>query len=216
MPTKPNTLPEWATNDLVDDLNGLPNQREPTPEFKASGLNREENLGRQHLNYQFDLLNQWITWIASGMGTTGQIITMPFTTAPEGHLLCDGALYSRDTYSDLFTLANADGLVGDGLLFDWGDQSTTFGVPDLRGQFIRMFDNTGLVDVDRAASGFGLVQADELESHTHTYSNLTTGGGSWDTTSGSPTQAEVFPPTSATGGTETRPTNVALNYFIKY
>jgi microcystin-dependent protein len=50
-------------------------------------------------------------------------------TAPQGYLICDGSEISRTTYSRLF--ANV------GTNFGAGDGSTTFNLPDLRGQFLR-------------------------------------------------------------------------------
>lgn len=58
-------------------------------------------------------------------------VFMPFagTTAPSGYLMCDGSAVSRTTYSRLF------GVIGSN--YGSGDGSTTFNVPDMRGQFIR-------------------------------------------------------------------------------
>jgi microcystin-dependent protein len=71
-------------------------------------------------------------------GSTGSIIgTLPAgmvmyfanSTVPQGWFQCNGAAISRTTYVDLF---NAIGTV-----YGTGDGSSTFNVPDLRGQFIR-------------------------------------------------------------------------------
>ena len=48
---------------------------------------------------------------------------------PAGFLLCDGQAVSRTEYSDLFAAI--------GILYGAGDGSTTFNVPDFRGQFLR-------------------------------------------------------------------------------
>lgn len=53
--------PTWAENDELDPTTGALNKIEPTTEFKLSGLTRNEPLFRGHLNYQFDLLNRWVT-----------------------------------------------------------------------------------------------------------------------------------------------------------
>jgi len=50
-------------------------------------------------------------------------------TAPLGYLLCDGARVSRLAYRDLFTAI--------GTAYGSGDGSTSFNLPDLRGQFLR-------------------------------------------------------------------------------
>jgi len=71
-------------------------------------------------------------------GSTGSIIgTLPAgmvmyfanTTVPQGWLQCNGAVISRATYVDLF---NAIGTV-----YGTGNGSTTFNLPDFRGQFLR-------------------------------------------------------------------------------
>ena len=50
-------------------------------------------------------------------------------TAPDGWLLCHGQALSRTEYADLFAVI--------GTSFGSGDGSTTFNVPDLRGEFLR-------------------------------------------------------------------------------
>jgi microcystin-dependent protein len=51
------------------------------------------------------------------------------TTLPTGWLLCDGSAISRITYSNLFSIISTSHGSGDG--------STTFNLPDYRGQFLR-------------------------------------------------------------------------------
>ena len=144
-----------------------------------------------------------IAWAASAGGVaTGTVVSLATSTEPTGYLECDGAAVSRSTYSDLFsTIASTYGA---------GDGSSTFNLPDLRGEFIRGFDNSRGVDTSRV---FGSAQADELKSHTHSYSraaqnNRADGGSSSMTGYGTNT-------TGATGGSETRPRNIALMYCIK-
>lgn len=132
---------------------------------------------------------------------TGEIKWWPTNTAPSGYLECSGSAVSRTTYSALFAVI--------GTTFGTGDGSTTFNLPDLRGEFIRGWDNGRGVDSGRA---FGSSQSDELKAHTHTETRLTNSGsgrpggndGSIETTN-----------TGSTGGTETRPRNVALMPIIK-
>lgn len=59
---KPSVTPKWATNALVDPVSGTANKLEPNFGLKADGLNYREPLARQHLNYQFDLINKWIEY----------------------------------------------------------------------------------------------------------------------------------------------------------
>lgn len=149
---------------------------------------------------------------------TGSIHLFGMATAPAGYLDCDGAAVSRTTYATLFTAIGTTHGVGDG--------STTFNLPDLRGEFVRGWDDGRGVDTGRT---FGSTQGDELEAHSHLVANSGTGSGGTSgslarqTTTGGDTEyilqgiggtANVYP-TSDTGGTETRPRNVALLYAIK-
>ena len=56
---------------------------------------------------------------------------LPFygTEAPPGTLACDGSEISREAYKELFAVLGTKAGAGDG--------STTFNLPDLRGQFVR-------------------------------------------------------------------------------
>lgn len=147
--------------------------------------------------------------LGGGAGVSiGSIETFAGVAAkiPEGYLLCNGQEVSRATYKDLFDVIGTT----------YGSTSgTTFKVPDLRGEFIRGFDAGRGVDNGRT---FGSWQVDEFKSHNHGFphkyiSTLSTGGGQGTTTSSAgSTPAYVL----NTGGTETRPRNIAMNYIIKY
>ena len=66
-----------------------------------------------------------------GSDSTPVGVILPFggTTAPSGYLMCTGQAVSRTTYAALFAVI--------GTSFGSGDGSTTFNVPDLRGEFLR-------------------------------------------------------------------------------
>lgn len=66
-------------------------------------------------------------------------------TAPDGWLVCDGRALSRTTYSALFNII--------GITFGSGDGSTTFNIPDLRGEFIRGYDAGRGIDNGRVFGG---------------------------------------------------------------
>ena len=59
----------------------------------------------------------------------GSILPYGGTTAPNGWFLCQGQTLSRTEYADLFKAI--------GTSFGAGDGSTTFKIPDLRGEFLR-------------------------------------------------------------------------------
>ena len=129
----------------------------------------------------------------------GQVNFFATSSAPAGFLKCSGQAVSRTTYAALFTAI--------GTLYGVGDGSTTFNLPDLRGEFVRGWDDGRGVDSGRS---FGSAQTDGFKSHSHTFqksasSNNTT--GSFVTTANN---GVVTVTTTETGGAETRPRNVAL------
>lgn len=86
-------------------------------------------------------------------------------------------------------------------------------VPDLRGEFIRGWDDGRNVDVDRTLLS---AQAQSIQPHTHSYtapisdfSPYAGGNSSGSIPSG------VAATTGSTGTTETRPRNVALMFIVK-
>lgn len=141
---------------------------------------------------------------ASGGVTVGAVIPFPTNTLPTGYLRCNGAAISRTVYADLFAAV--------GTTYGIGDGSTTFNLPDLRGEFIRGFDDGRGVDVGRL---IGSAQADELKSHTHASSAFSSNSDELLATGGV-TAANNGTSTGSTGGTETRPRNIAMLYCIKY
>lgn len=139
---------------------------------------------------------------------TGNVAYFAVQTAPTGYLKANGAAVSRTTYAALFAAI--------GTTFGAGDGSTTFNLPDLRGYFLRAWDDGRGVDSGRA---FGSSQNDDFKSHSHTVrvqQSIAGGGGyiraSETSTNGSADLSLV----NATGGTETRPKNIALLACIKY
>lgn len=128
-------------------------------------------------------------------------------TAPTGWLECDGSSIAVASYPDLHAAIG----------YTYGGSGASFNLPDLRGEFIRGWDHGRGVDSGRAQ---GSSQADLLKSHNH----ITVEAGSWPYGSTTPnevsgatytaaSQAQAY--TSSTGGTETRPRNVALMHCIK-
>ena len=90
----------------------------------------------------------------------GSIFCRAFSVVPAGYLECNGAAVSRTTYSALFALI--------GEYYGAGNGSTTFNLPDLRGEFIRGFDNGRGVDSGRS---IGTLQTADNRSHSHGYTN---------------------------------------------
>ena len=93
---------------------------------------------------------------------TGSVHLMATTTAPSGYLKCNGAAVSRTTESALFAII--------GTTWGEGDGSTTFNLPDLRGEFVRGWADNGSVDSGRS---FASSQSDQNKQHNH---GVTDGG----------------------------------------
>lgn len=138
----------------------------------------------------------------------GSVIYMCANTIPSGYLKANGALISRLAYPALF------GVIGTS--FGVGDGSTTFALPDLRGQFVRGFDDGKGLDVSRS---FGSFQSDSFKSHSHAFPyGPNSGGGVYalNSTYNAIPLTGYTGATQVSGGTETRPVNIALLALIKY
>lgn len=72
----------------------------------------------------------------------GQVAFYGMSSAPTGWLKANGAAVSRTTYAALFAAI--------GTTYGGGDGSTTFNLPDLRGEFPRGFDDGRGVDAGRS------------------------------------------------------------------
>ena len=151
----------------------------------------------------------------------GQVAFFAKNTAPSGWLKANGAAVSRTTYAVLFAVIDTT--------FGAGDGSTTFNLPDLRGEFPRGWDDGRGVDSGR---GIGTAQNDAFQGHWHqkwdaAYNQHSQGGSTFGAESPSgntaqgPNDAVRGAVTDGVNGTprtaaETRPRNVALLACIKY
>ncbi|WP_157783643.1 tail fiber protein, partial [Bradyrhizobium liaoningense] len=165
----------------------------------------------------------WQPWQSMGPVPVGSTIWVNGITAPPGYIKENGALLSRATYPALYAYGAASGnMVSEASwsansgAFSTGDLSTTFRIPDSRGEFIRGYDDGRGVDSGRV---LGARQADDLKSHTHSVAGGTIGGTINGLSDGSNRGTPIAPaPISinSTGGTETRPRNIAKLACIKY
>lgn len=169
----------------------------------------------------------WPINITGSAGPIGHVAAYAGNVVPLGYLECNGAAVSRTTYVNLFGVC--------GILYGAGDGTTTFNLPDLRGRFIRGWDDSAGVDVGRALGSYqadlvgpitdpGHTHTDAGHTHSDTGANSTFGGtsgpDSMQSWSGTHTTGSGFADiqssyTGITGGTETRPKNVAMMYIIK-
>ncbi|UAY96165.1 phage tail-collar fiber domain-containing protein [Dickeya dadantii] len=133
----------------------------------------------------------------------------PQATAPAGWLKCNGQAFDKTRYPRLAQVYPS------GVL------------PDLRGEFIRGWDDGRGVDTGRA---LGTLQSDEIKEHLHFISAKFAGGSGtssaisaqmgFDSQSGPAngtlrTYGVENLDLSAAGGSETRPRNIAFNYIVR-
>lgn len=161
--------------------------------------------------------------ISSASVSTSAIMAFPTSTPPTGWLECNGSEPSRTTYAALFTVI--------GTTYGDGNGSTTFNLPDYRGEFLRGWDHgTGndpdaISRTDRGDSttgdNVGTKQVDGFAAHTHsgTYNYFRPDGIGSDeyrllALKGATASAEHA--ILSDGGLETRPRNVNVMYCIKY
>lgn len=88
----------------------------------------------------------------------GSIILSTSATVPEGYLVCDGSAISRDLYSELFEVI--------GTTYGAGDGSSTFNLPDLRGQ-LPMGLYAGSTLGDTLGEETHILTDGELAAHSH-------------------------------------------------
>ncbi|EFI4694686.1 phage tail protein [Escherichia coli] len=125
----------------------------------------------------------------------GVPVPLPSVTPPTGWLKCNGAAFSAEEYPELAKVYPTNKL------------------PDLRGEFIRGWDDGRGID-----SGRTLLSAQDgsIEAHGHDYNGViyTSSGPSWaNTTDAGHLAYSGF--TSSYGGSETRPRNIAFNYIVR-
>lgn len=157
--------------------------------------------------------------VGSGSGApVGSEMLWPLATPPTGYLEEDGSAISRTTYAALFAVI--------GTSYGPGDGSTTFNLPDARGEHIRIWDHGAGRDPDAASrtdrgdgttgDNPGTRQADQIESHTHTVTQAIFNGNHSSPTGGTYARIASATTTGATGGNETRGRNVYRMMIIKY
>ncbi|EFB9234531.1 tail fiber protein [Escherichia coli] len=132
----------------------------------------------------------------------GVPVPWPSATPPTGWLKCNGAAFSAEEYPEL------------------AKAYPTNKLPDLRGEFIRGWDDGRGADNGRVLLS---TQDDAFKSHSHNF-DRSWGLKNFDPTAGfdvvtadvsgeivnQPTRSTV-----AVGGSETRPRNVAFNYIVR-
>jgi len=162
--------------------------------------------------------------IAPASDFVGMVAAFAEAASSSNWLLCDGSAVSR-------TGINIPLFASLGTAYGVGDGSTTFNLPDYRGEFLRGQDIGAGNDPDAAArtdrgdgttgDNVGTRQAGEVNSHQH---DVQATGRTFSTFSGT-NSFEFENPlgnngtlvsdfVNAAGGNETRPRNVNVRYYI--
>ena len=165
----------------------------------------DANVTDAKLAATLNLSSKTVTLPATISLPAGAVMSFAMNSAPAGWLAADGSNVNRTTYASLFSAISTTYGVGDG--------STTFALPDLRGYFVR---GSGTNSDGTASGTFGAKQADELKSHSHNFGTATE---IRHTVTGGPSNIRTGWERGAigsTGGTETRPKNIAMLYCIKF
>jgi microcystin-dependent protein len=163
--------------------------------------------------------------LATQLNPTGSIIMSPLsniqTTSGNKYLLCNGQNVSRTTYSILFTAI--------GTTFGVGDGSTTFGVPNYQGLFLRGMGSQTINSTAYTGVSVSSAQQDAVQNHTHlpqtgsyllTTSSASSTGGYGSQFPATKPDTSNFANTGlmATGRNdtnETRPVNLCVYYYVK-
>ncbi len=165
---------------------------------------------------------------------TGIVQIWTTITPPLGYLECNGAAVGRTGFPDLFALI--------GVTYGAGNGSTTFNVPDYRGEFLRGWAHGTTNDPDKASrtnrgdgvtgDNIGTKQSSVFKAHLHgLFGTSKTGNhsgiGRVNGRAIGATSSEFEPQfrtilagtggdvMSTEGGSETRPRNVNVMYIIK-
>jgi phage-related tail fiber protein len=158
---------------------------------------------------------------SNGIFPTGGIIFCAYNKIPQGYLKANGASLLTTTYSDLFSAIG----------YNYGGSGGSFNIPDLRGEFVRSFDDgRGAYDSGRSISSFQdhdwkslwIVEVGGGWSGGYTHGPSNTGKGIYGINgwTGAQFTGEWNNPSAAQsylwGGEDVHPRNRALLACIKY
>ncbi|HBD1037413.1 TPA: phage tail protein [Escherichia coli] len=138
-----------------------------------------------------------LAYLGLGEGSAlpvGVPVPWPSATPPTGWLKCNGAAFSAEEYPEL------------------AKAYPTNKLPDLRGEFIRGWDDGRGVDAGRALLS---AQSDLFKAHHHAFTFFTAYAAGGGTGAVYDYGGSAGRDTYDTGGNETRPRNIAFNYIVR-
>ena len=131
---------------------------------------------------------------------SGSVFCMAVATVPSGYLECNGAAVSRTTYAALFAIIGTN--------YGTGNGSSTFNLPDLRGEFVRGFDNGRGAD-----SGRSIASSQGASNASHNHSISLSGTTSTKSLTGSVQRiSETFNNSGSTTGVFSKQTGFGANF----
>ncbi len=178
----------WVTNEVFNTTNWV---HSTITNLEASVAATRTSL----TNWVGSMLSEPFVW-------EGTVISFASTNAPAGYLECDGSSLVQTNYPALFAVISTN--------FGSGVTNDTFNIPDLRGEFVRGWDNGRGIDTGR---DFGSWQDAAVGDHTHSGPQRVYYSSSY-TDPALPNKYSGIRTTEALG--ITRPRNVALLFCIKY
>ena len=197
----------------LDTLNELAAALGNDPNFATTMLNALA--GKQPLDNTLTNLSGkdvagLLTYLGLGEGSAlpvGVPVPWPSATPPTGWLKCNGAAFSAEEYPEL------------------AKAYPTNKLPDLRGEFIRGWDDGRGIDTGRALLS---IQSDEVRklalkywgpasigSPSKTFALSESAGGGLYTDGISQASGGIINAFQLPGGSETRPRNIAFNYIVR-
>ncbi|HHC4949111.1 TPA: phage tail protein [Escherichia albertii] len=197
----------------LDTLNELAAALGNDPNFSTTVLNALA--GKQPLDNTLTNLSGkdvagLLAYLGLGEGSAlpvGVTVPWPSATPPEGWLKCNGAAFDKLKYPKLATAYPSGKL------------------PDLRGEFIRGWDDGRGIDAGRALLSIQRDEVRKLElkywgpasnsSPSKTFAISDSAGGGLYTDGISQSGGGVFNAFKIPGGSETRPRNIAFNYIVR-
>jgi microcystin-dependent protein len=210
----------YSDGDLGDESKGLVGALITTIKMRSSGIIK-----------LYDAFGVFIKDLSFEQVPPGTIMYYAKNTPPAGYFECDGSVVSQITYLDLYSIIGSTFNIG-------GEGAGNFRIPDLRGYFLRGWDNGRGIDTGRT---FGSNQAHAAEKHRHfkgeavtnetpdgkyngnglTINGVTYGSSNQSGSGGFSSFSSSVQVPAVSGGTvnvasENRPVNTALLPCIKY
>lgn len=148
------------------------------------------------------------------VGVTGSIVWVAGNAVPAGYLSADGGSYSSASYPELYAV----------ITLTYGGDGSVFSVPDLRGMFIRGFDNGRGTDVGRPFGSFqqdgirasGLYGVSKMYYSPASSSGEFAWGGGYGELNSVAAQGDYGSQINIGTGLDTHPMNIAMLPCIKY